>query len=133
MLVNAVHAPRFALASILICPRSPLPRNQGCPLGRMVTESSWILRGVFAGVTAAQLVPMRNSSHCMFAGREFAPDAAFCRKLKRSMIKVIPLVLVSVPVMVEMKPLVGAEGAAKVLNGGSIQSETAFGAAVKSY
>src|ERR1051325_1685799 len=130
MFVSVFQAARSALASMLICPRSPLPRNHARRSGSRVRESRRSVSGIFAGVTAAQLVPTRNSSHCIAAGTEFAPEAAFCRKLKRSMRKVIPLEFVSVPVVAEIKPVAGGEAAPKLLNGGLIHSETAFGVMV---
>src|ERR1051326_5037003 len=82
--------------------------------------------GTNGGVTIAQFVPTRSSSHCIEAGTEFAPDATFWRKLKRSM------AAPSVPVVAEIKPLVGADGAPKVEAFGLIQSEAALGEIPKS-
>ena len=59
MFVSVFQVARSALASMLICPRSPLPRNQAWPFVTLM-ESSRSVRGVFAGVTAAQLVPARK-------------------------------------------------------------------------
>src|SRR4051812_21876164 len=133
MFVSVFQVARFALASIVICPMSPLPRNHAWPPDSMLMESNRSVREVFAGVTAAQLVPTRSSSHCIAAGRELAPEAAFCRKLKRSMANAIPLAFVSVPVVAEIKPLTGLDAAPNVLNAVLIHSETAVGDRAKSY
>ena len=76
------------------------------------------------GVTAAQLRPMRNASHCIAAGTLEEPVVSFCRMLNRSKTKP------SVPVFAELKPP-GSAADPKVEGCGLVQSETTFGDSVK--
>src|SRR5438105_5928221 len=79
-----------------------------------------------SGVTSAHEKPNRNSSHWIEAGTLEEPVAAFCRMLKRSMVKP------SEPVVAPRKPA-GAEAAPNVAASGLIHKEMGLGVAVKSY
>src|ERR1051325_4333324 len=76
------------------------------------------------GVTSAQALPMRNSSHCIAAG---TLAAVFCRRLKRSIVNSPG------PVGGERQPLVGADAEPKVAGAGLIHKATELGDGLKSY
>src|SRR5205814_5629797 len=83
---TSLQATRLVLASMDKFPGAAVTWNRKRPSGSRSTRLT--RTGTLGGVTLAQLVPTRSSSHCMAAGREFAPEATFCRKLNRSIAEI---------------------------------------------